>query len=49
MFQGFSCFFRFFASFCIGQISHQQHKDYGVGVFDGQQLTFHEVDFLAMN
>ena len=24
--QGFQSFFRFFASFCIGQISHQQHK-----------------------
>ena len=23
---GFQSFFRFFASFCIGQISHQQHK-----------------------
>ena len=23
---GFQLFFRFFASFCIGQISHQQHK-----------------------
>ena len=25
---GFQSFFRFFASFCIGQISHQQHKGY---------------------
>ena len=25
---GFRSFFRFFASFCIGQISHQQHKGY---------------------
>ena len=24
----FQSFFRFFASFCIGQISHQQHKGY---------------------
>ena len=23
---GFQSFFRFFASFCIGKISHQQHK-----------------------
>ena len=23
---GFQSLFRFFASFCIGQISHQQHK-----------------------
>ena len=23
---GFRSFFRFFASFCIGQLSHQQHK-----------------------
>ena len=26
MCQDFSHFLRFFASFCIGQISHQQHK-----------------------
>ena len=28
MFQGFSHFLRGFASFCIGQISHQQHKGF---------------------
>ena len=25
---GFQSFFRFFATFCIGQISYQQHKGY---------------------
>ena len=27
---GFQSFFRIFASFCIGQISHQQHKGWGL-------------------
>ena len=30
MCQGFSYFFSIFASFCIGQISHQLHKGYHV-------------------
>ena len=32
MSQDFKLFFRFIASFCIGQISHQQHKGYSKDV-----------------
>ena len=48
MCQGFSHFFRFFASFCIGQINHQQHKGYKhlnqryiykIGIFLASQST----------
>ena len=39
---GFQSFFRFFASFCIGQISHQQHK----GQFATHCILFHLLNLI---
>ena len=38
---GFSHFLRIFASFCIGQISHQQHKEKDTVQESTGYVTFH--------
>ena len=53
---GFQSFFRIFASFCIGQISHQQHKGKkalfvltNVGAKDSHAKVSPEIFILVMS